>query len=370
MTNRNKESRLNGKSPAYVVLYDKDQVTSTNSPRVNGKLQIRENTLSSDRRNYSEIQAGYSYKLKSSKHTGPNSFGLFDLAGNPSFGSIPFSATADINALAASRFYKELSTIHINLAQVFAERQQTINLVANTAARLANAYRSFRRGRNPFTGKPSTGSASSAWLEYTYGWTPLITDVYAAMDIASISPPPIRVRASARDTIAKPEYKARSNLVMYNAFELEYLREEVYTYSCTVKANVTVSDPSVVFASQLGLTNPALLAWELLPYSFVVDWFVPIGEWLQMQNALLGLSLSQKSTTTTLKRVGSVKCKVVNIKPSVADYAYGEQSGRYFQRTKNRTLSIPSLPYPRAKNPLSTSHALSALALLRQTFGR
>ena len=367
MTYRRKEITTRGTSPSYVRLYDRDYVTSTNSPRVNGRLQICENTLTSDRRNYSELQGSYSYKLRNGTTSLRNPISLFDIAGEPSFGSFPTSMSANVDVLAASRFYTELSQIHINLAQVLAERQQTINLVASTATRIANAYKSLRRGHNPFTGSVSTSSASSAWLEYTYGWTPLLTDVHSAMGIASIHPPPIKVRSSARDQRTYPLSLVRT-LSPFGAFDIKYFREEVVTYQRTIKAHATVSDPSVVFASQLGLTNPALLTWELLPYSFVVDWFVPIGEWLQWQNSLMGISLSSPSTTSTSKRVGSVNAKVDNVRPNQAEWAYGSGEGRYFQRSKTRILSVPSIPLPRVKNPLSVSHALSALALMRQQF--
>jgi len=31
---------------------------------------------------------------------------------------------------------------------------------------------------------------------------------------------------------------------------------------------------------QLGLSRPLTSAWELVPYSFVIDWFVGVGDWL------------------------------------------------------------------------------------------
>lgn len=320
--------------------------------------------MSMTRTDYSD-QGPYFYNLEGQKW----SLSMYDIMSSSVLGFNRMGLT-DAGYKAATRFYSELSNININLAQVFAERQQTINLVANTASRLANAYRSFRRGRNPFTGTASSGSASSAWLEYTYGWTPLVSDVYAAMNIASIAPPPIKVRASARESVKVPLVPFREPLNFWNEFVVDYLYEETYDERVTVKAHVHVSDPSVVFASQLGLTNPALLAWELLPYSFVVDWFIPVGNWLQLQQSQLGLSLTATSTTRTLRRVGSFECSKTNIGSSGGGYLLGHEHGRFFQKRKERSLDLPAIPLPRPKNPLSVSHALSALALLRQSFGR
>lgn len=41
---------------------------------------------------------------------------------------------------------------------------------------------------------------------------------------------------------------------------------------------------------QLGLDDPLGLIWELTPYSFVVDWFLPVGQWLSSFRSIKGLT--------------------------------------------------------------------------------
>jgi hypothetical protein len=36
----------------------------------------------------------------------------------------------------------------------------------------------------------------------------------------------------------------------------------------------------IEWSAQLGLTHPGSVLWERLPWSFVVDWFIPIGTYL------------------------------------------------------------------------------------------
>jgi hypothetical protein len=49
---------------------------------------------------------------------------------------------------------------------------------------------------------------------------------------------------------------------------------------------------------QLGLTNPASMAWAALPYSFVVDWLLPVGTMLGALSAPVGLKFQTGYTTT------------------------------------------------------------------------
>lgn len=41
--------------------------------------------------------------------------------------------------------------------------------------------------------------------------------------------------------------------------------------------------------SRIGLTNPAVLAWDVIPWSFVVNWVIPIGDWLESIDSTVGL---------------------------------------------------------------------------------
>jgi len=68
-----------------------------------------------------------------------------------------------------------------------------------------------------------------------------------------------------------------------------------------------VDDTRLANLDDWGITNPALLAWELVPYSFVVDWFYPVGDWLSQVGYSLGLYFvrgmrSSVAEATTVRR--------------------------------------------------------------------
>jgi hypothetical protein len=117
----------------------------------------------------------------------------------------------------------------------------------------------------------------------------------------------------------------------------------------------------------LGLTNPLAIAWELVPFSFVLDWLVPVGTWLQSLDATLGVKFVGGCRTDTF----------------YADCT-GTQHPSWFTRTtprtgqpakiRNRIFVIRRTPitkwpwaFPYWVNPLTSTHTASAIALLAST---
>lgn len=106
-----------------------------------------------------------------------------------------------------------------------------------------------------------------------------------------------------------------------------------------------------------GLINPAVLAWELIPFSFVVDWFAPIGNTLDALDAGVGVQFLSGTRTDHISGQGQVQWA-------------GNQGGLMIQTFRYKSLrryTYGSFPIPRfyLKNPFSGSHVATALALFR-----
>jgi hypothetical protein len=118
-----------------------------------------------------------------------------------------------------------------------------------------------------------------------------------------------------------------------------------------------------------GLVNPLEIAWELLPWSFVVDWFIPVGNTLEAMTA--GYGLNDNGGWITMK-----KDTFLHIQHFV-DYDDGSDGyrrispGEYteLQYAFNRYCFIAWPEWTgfyTAPNPFSSAHGLNAMALLRQ----
>lgn len=112
--------------------------------------------------------------------------------------------------------------------------------------------------------------------------------------------------------------------------------------------------PSLGFltsASRMGITNPLYVLWDSIPLSFVADWVIPVGQYLNGFDALLGMKF-KGTHIGTIDRSQVVKSW---LDPGDVDYTI---SGNpkikvLLEKSFKRTLvdQYPSLPDIR--NPLS-----------------
>lgn len=115
---------------------------------------------------------------------------------------------------------------------------------------------------------------ASLVLEYNFGWAPLVKDIQATIKVLERDPEwDIPVRGSAKATGAKTFASGAGTGYTYT-----------YAHRVTVTARMVgtyrVSNPNKDLAFRLGLSNLALVALELTPFSFVANWLVNLNEWV------------------------------------------------------------------------------------------
>lgn len=260
-----------------------------------------------------------------------------------------------------------------NLAVSAAEAGQSLAMIGLTAARLGNAIHALRKGdlrsvansitiSNPVSKRAKArvdrNDIGGAWLELQYGWIPLLSDVKSAAEALAHSQIPhtmsFRVRRS-------------RNFEMASAVGFNCVSD------CRISRQYKVVlyddfDPLV----GLGLTDPLTVAWELVPYSFVADWFIPIGNYLDTRSVLRNAKVVKVIQSTRLKKnftiPGSNSCPDANgtrLTTHGVGYTYRHTS-------LNRVIlsSLPDVPLPEFK-PIAVSnfkHCISAIALMSQRF--
>lgn len=249
---------------------------------------------------------------------------------------------------------------------------QTARMFKDTGTRLRDILRAAKNDaalagylRSKSFNKGSR--AAKAYLEYEYGWKPLVSDLYGLYKVlqeyaAGLRPVIIHGRGTVRSQSSKvirykepgwelgnywvrgtSESNSRVSAHMYAKFKPEWLAFRVL--------------------NQIGLLNPASIAWAVVPWSFVVDWFIPIGPFLEALTAPVGLDFVSGSVSEKLSRVhrgewhtsvgatGNTVDEPINY--TVTDELYYREG----------FLSWPvTMPYLNL-NPLSGDRSFKALAL-------
>lgn len=265
-----------------------------------------------------------------------------------------------------SRLSERVKGHSFNLAVTTAEAKKTSSMVLGAVNSIGGALYDLRKGRvtdalrrlkvpdsrqRPLKSKDIAGR----WLEMQYGWLPLMSDVYEA--------------SKAYEALTQGPRKSRVTVSINRNGTLNYsVSPAAYPMMGPIQDSLRIiyeMTEELSVPRSLGLTDPLTVAWELIPYSFVVDWFIPVGTYLENLNVIP--KLRGRFLTTRFTRLsGSAQVKTstglggIKIPPQL------HVSYVTLTRTYSTSLSVPKPEFESLSDAFSGKRILNAIALVSQ----
>jgi hypothetical protein len=246
-----------------------------------GGVRAKWNNYTLDFRARTRLEKEYSYKRK--PINGGNVVTATAVVGDPSFPAVPWTANDDLKLQA--KLLEQIKGHSFNLAVDAAQGRQLVNMLSDNLRKIGRAGLALKRGdfataarqlgAKPKTTRLDVSDLSGRWLELQYGWKPALSSCYEAskaFEAISNGPRSATVRVGRQ---IKGVRTITSNIIV------QYDAKDTYRKSIQYEMYEEMSAPR-----QLGLVDPASVAWELMPFSFVADWFIPIGSYLSNLNQI------------------------------------------------------------------------------------
>jgi hypothetical protein len=256
-----------------------------------------------------------------------------------------------INIAEASKSY---STVVANLRSV---GSALWHLKHGRLAQASRVLSSGRSSRGILANRLTARDLTGRWLETQYAFLPLLSQSYEAAKALQAVTKYRQLRFSAKSG-------ARKKLVNMSAAPTQYTGDALITFNKGISAELY---EDISLQRSLGLVNPLEIAWELVPYSFVVDWFIPVGTYIAAWGVIP--SLRGRFLTTEL---GSIKRGAIRkgsgMNNAYITYASGKRRETLFRitRTPSSSISIPRPTFNKLPRALSARRILSAVSLIHQ----
>jgi hypothetical protein len=160
------------------------------------------------------------------------------------------------------------------------ELRETVEMIRNPAKALRDGIDSYygavkKRLRKS---KNRRRTIQDTWLEYSFGWAPLVNDVADACKLATADPFRVfeKITSKGIDNDRSETYTASDG---YATTQVNYQVSKKSQVIVRYKGAIRAQNQPPGFPEQLGLSwsNVLPTAWELIPYSFLVDYFTNVG---------------------------------------------------------------------------------------------
>lgn len=269
---------------------------------------------------------------------------------------------------------------NMQLNAFLAQAGSTGKMVGNAARRFADGLNDLMQGPKGLAKKygriANWRKTPGAYLEYLYGWRPLGEDVANAFDLLN----DFKNRGMG--------YEMRVSSGNRDRDVLSYLGKAVTHGNGDWSDSVRwINDREIItqagyvfalprwFVEQTPTIAPWSTAWEIFPYSFVVDWALPIGNWIgAMESAQFAPHFKEGFETIMVRDNWSVQG--FNRSPSSSTYWITSGKSNAWVKSgciqRSAITSYPwnHLPPPTLAKLPGLQQGAQGLALLTQAFKR
>jgi hypothetical protein len=287
-----------------------------------------------------------------------------EIAGGPGLGNLIKGVTLfpepDWSLLEAQALEKLSSSVRgdLDLSVDLAEAGKTVKMLKMTDQVTSIAKTMVNRRLGALKG------LGSLLLLHTYGAKPLMQSIFG---LAEENLAKVRNAVQHHRVRATGAFRPTQIQVPLNGYDYVFpvIGSGSMKYSITIGVDMT---PAEWDGARFSSLNPVSIAWELLPLSFVADWFLNVGGYLrQMETALLyarnfNSGYRSKILAGTVD-FGSYR-KSSSPQGTVDDRWFG--SATLFSQTRRVLSGYPAPRFPSFKASLGSSQMLSAAALLSQ----
>lgn len=355
MTNVSYVRRKTDKDGTYAFEYRK--TTSGNSLRVNGKLILRSNTLdhrksSSHRATVGTIPAVVSIDSEINGVVDDSDLAILDRLANDSL----------------LRFRNKVKKHNASLGVTLASWRQSRDMIVSRTQRIADSMSSIERRvlKMPSKQQLRLGirNRASDFLEVEFGFLPLVQDIQAAFDTLGRERPATSWVSS---TARAANERSQTSDYPVSGFRENNLFSSAL--SCNVGGRVKVSNQNLWLANQLGLLNLPGVAWDLIPWSFVVNMVTNIGQMVNSITDYVGLEIDNVCTTKSAWIERTFQ-NVPSLKTNAPKYT-GKSEGNLRTVFKQRRISgsVPQPTFQWRCPDLNMELAAIAMALAGQKLG-
>jgi hypothetical protein len=177
--------------------------------------------------------------------------------------------------------YANMKGVEYDLGVDLAEMRETLEMLRSPFAALRRSLKQWTKKADRFKG--SGDAVTSTWLEYRYGIMPV---VYSIQDIIALLEKESEQSNALRRSRGKANLSGLETTTWLSPYtSTTWKMTQGTTYKMDVEVNSHVyfkvtRAPSI--ARQLGVDwgNVPNIAWELTRLSFVLDWWLHIGDYL------------------------------------------------------------------------------------------
>lgn len=260
---------------------------------------------------------------------------------------------------AIKEFYSKMGFGGAGVETDVGEIAQTARLLESTAKNLVKPVKAFATlSRSLLSRWGFARIPASAYLGYIFGIRPIVEDIKNVLNVIATQSTTLNPISSRKS--AKISFEQRQDGWVTN-----YSGEAIHQ----IGGMFSVEEQWIYDQTRMGILGPTTLAWELLPFSFVADWVVGVGDFLTSTQLALrnGCSLSHgyESQTTILRRSGVYS---LSEKSSDGGYrtAFADMFGRRVGFSRTLMPVFPSPQCPSIKVSLGEQKLVTLGSMLTQ----